>query len=155
MTPIELHTASGEFSRQIGQKVDGLLQAAKDESCRLEGACGALSEAAGKVDAHKAYWDESQNRGDATADEAAVAHRVIEQCAGITRNLLESGRQRHLLQLGQIQFGELVLNVLEASFEQSAKTALALQQDGVPASKAAQAAQRTKPVRISKKKAKA
>jgi hypothetical protein len=154
MTPIELHTASSEFSRQIGQKVDDLLQAAKDEGRRLEGACGALSEAAGKVDAHKTYWDESLKQEQVSEDERIIAHRVIEQCAGITRNILESGRQRQLIQVGQVQFGEMVLNLLEASHAQSIKTAQAMQENGVPASKAAQKAQENKrPAALKKKSA--
>jgi len=114
-------------AQTLGKKMDQKVEAAKAEFHRFEGAKGAMSNnvIAGLVSV-KAVWKKNLEDEQVTKEEADLAMRVVSQCEGVVRNLIEKAAADLLVHQGKLQGLELGVQECERLFNEEGAKAQAL-----------------------------
>lgn len=135
------------LAQSFARKLEGLEEKAKRDLHQLDGAKGALKQAADAIEQHRAYYQAAVDRGDLDGPSCTLAMDVITRCVGGLQNLADKAQLAATLKTGELRGLSQGIDTLEKEFNEERKrlqaVASLVEYDGRPDA-AAQDIQRRK-----------
>lgn len=106
-----------QMAQDLGKKFEERETALMAEAHRLEGAQGALKQAAEKFESVKAFYQKEVDEGKFEEKDLEIVMRAIDRCRGVVLSLADVAQAQKLMKQGEAQESKRSLDLIEKMYQ--------------------------------------